>query len=284
MTDGILIVDKPKGITSRDVVNEVGKVLHTKKIGHTGTLDPIATGVLVLTIGKATKLTEIITSEEKEYIATALLGIETDTLDSTGNILKEQNCHFSKEQIINILTSFEGSYLQEVPLYSAVKVNGKKLYEYARSHIEVKLPKKEVTIKKIELLEMTYLENKMQIQFRCLVSKGTYIRSLIKDIAYKLNTVGIMTDLRRVKQGNYFIENSTPLDDILNGNYHILPIQKVLEEYYTVVVDKELEYKIKNGQAVPNLYNQEYVLFKNEKILGLYKEIDGKLKPFKMFL
>ena len=128
-TSGLLVVNKPKDVTSRDVVNEVSKIFKTKKVGHTGTLDPIATGVLVLTINKATKLSEIITSEEKVYQAEVVLGIKTDTLDITGNVLEEYNTIYKKKEIVKVLESFIGTYNQEVPIYSAVKIKGKKLYE-----------------------------------------------------------------------------------------------------------------------------------------------------------
>lgn len=176
---GILVVYKEAGMTSRDVVNKVGKLLHTKKIGHTGTLDPIATGVLVLCVGSATKIVELLTATEKEYIAEVTLGIETDTLDNTGSILKKENVLISKEQIEAVLKSMVGDYLQEVPLYSAIHVNGKKLYEYARNKEEVKLPTRMVSIYSLELLQ--YNENKFTIKTK--VSKGTYIRSLIRDIS-----------------------------------------------------------------------------------------------------
>ena len=151
--DGILVVNKQSGYTSRDVVNEVCKILNTKKIGHTGTLDPIAKGVLVLCIGKATKLVEILTADEKEYIAEATLGVKTDTLDNTGNIIEEKSVTVTKQQIIDVLNSMIGNYNQEVPIYSAVKIDGKKLYEYARNNISVELPKRNIEIKKIELGE-----------------------------------------------------------------------------------------------------------------------------------
>ena len=176
--DGVLIVNKEKGVTSRDVVNKICKILNTKKVGHTGTLDPIATGVLVVCVGKATKLVEILTSEDKEYIATVKLGVLTDTLDTDGKVLEEKDVFIKKEDLVRTLNSFVGFYDQEVPIYSAVKINGKKLYEYARSNIKVDLPKRRVEIKKIELLEF----NKDHYKFKVLVSKGTYIRSLIKDI------------------------------------------------------------------------------------------------------
>ena len=144
--NGILVVNKPAGYTSRDVVNLLNKTFETKKIGHTGTLDPLATGVLVVCLGKYTKLVDKITCYDKEYIATCILGIETDTLDNTGKILNTMQTHITKNQIETTLNKFIGSYEQEVPKYSAIKINGKKLYEYARENIEVKLPKRNVII------------------------------------------------------------------------------------------------------------------------------------------
>lgn len=283
MINGVLVINKPTGCTSRDVVNKVSKILQTKKIGHTGTLDPIASGVLVLTIGKCTKLGEILTSEEKQYIATAILGLETDTLDTEGKVLKDNNVCISKEDIINTLNSFKKTYNQEVPIYSAVKVNGKKLYDYARNGEEVNLPSKDVTIKEINLLDYKYENNKTIIKFECLVSKGTYIRSLIRDIASELNTVGIMSDLIRTKQGNFDISDSYTIDDISNNNYKILSIDEILKDYFVVNLDESLEFKIKNGCYVDNIYNKDYVLFKGN-VIALYKDDNGILKPFKMFI
>ena len=284
MINGIILVNKPKGITSRDVVNKVSKLLHTKKIGHTGTLDPIASGVLVLTVGLATKLSEIITCEEKEYIATAILGLETATLDTESPIMREDSVSFTREQINDVLDSFKTSYMQEVPKYSAVKINGKKLYEYARSNEDIILPKREVTIKDIELLDIKYENDKTIIKFKCLVSKGTYIRSLIRDIASKLNTVGIMCDLVRTKQGSFCIEDSYTIEDIENDSFQFLSLEEVLKDYYTVSMDDTLEFKVKNGCILDNIYGQEYVLFKSDNVLALYKSINNKLKPFKMFI
>ncbi|MBO5095345.1 MAG: tRNA pseudouridine(55) synthase TruB [Bacilli bacterium] len=280
MTNGIIVIDKPKDYTSRDIVNIVSKKLKTKQIGHTGTLDPLATGVLVLTVGKATKLSEVLTSDKKEYIATMTFGIDSDTLDITGNIKKDEDCILTKEEIINALNCFKKTYNQEVPIYSAVKVNGKKLYEYARNNEEVILPKKEVTIYEIELLEYNIENNKTVVKFKCLVSKGTYIRSLIKDIANSINKVAVMSDLRRIKQGNFDINISNNIDD----EYNIIPISEVLKDYYTVEMDEKLEKKILNGCVINNIYNKEYVLFKNKDNLFLYKNENNKLKPFKMFL
>ncbi len=284
MINGLLVVDKEKDMTSRDVVNEVSKIFKTKKVGHTGTLDPIATGVLVLTIGKATKLNELITATEKKYQVEAILGLKTDTLDITGNVLKKENTNFTKEEITNTLNSFLGSYNQEVPIYSAVKINGKKLYEYARNKENVTLPKRVVNIKEIVLDDINYIDNQTIIKFTCLVSKGTYIRSLVNDIAIKLNTVGTMKNLRRIKQGDYLIDKSYKLNDIRNNNYQIISIKEALKDYFTVKVDEKLKFKVINGQKLANIYNQEYVLFVDDDVIALYKSVNNELKPYKMFI
>ena len=209
---GIIIVDKPKDYTSRDIVNIISRELHEKSVGHTGTLDPLATGVLVVCIGKYTKLVDRLTSLNKEYIAEIKLGVETDTLDITGNILKKEEVSVTKEQILKVFSKFIGEYQMEVPLYSAIKVNGKKLYEYARNGEEVKLPIKKVHIYELELL--SYQSD--IITFRCKVEKGTYIRSLIRDITKSLGVVGTMNNLVRIKQGNFKIEEACSLEDICN--------------------------------------------------------------------
>ncbi len=283
--NGVLIIDKPKGITSRDVVNEIVKKLNIKKVGHTGTLDPIATGVLVVCVGSATKLVSFLTSSDKEYIAEVELGKSTDTLDNTGKLLKEEDCIKSKEEIIEVLNSFKGTYLQEVPIYSAVKVNGKKLYEYAREGMLITLPKRQVEIKSIEILgNVEYKNNKTLFRFKCSVSKGTYIRSLINDIALKLNTIGIMTDLRRIRQGKFKIEDSIKLNDIDDKN--LINIINILD-CKKINITPDIEKKVLNGSIIDNIYNTDEVLFiiDNEAI-ALYKKYDKddkKLKPLIMF-
>ena len=279
--NGVVIVDKPKGMTSRDVVNIVSKKYSTKKVGHTGTLDPIATGVLVLCIGKATKLVSRLTSLEKEYIATVILGEETDTLDITGNIIDDKICVKTQKEIEEVLKSFIGSYNQEVPKYSAVKINGKKLYEYAREDKNVILPKRIVHIKSIELLgDVTYKNNKTIFSFKCVVSKGTYIRSLIRDIAQRLNTVGIMSDLRRVKQGSFDIKNSVKLENLSNDD--IISIRNILN-VKKVKLTSDIRKKILNGAPVDNIYNEDEVLFVDEDEIALYKSKDNKLISEIMF-
>ena len=280
--NGVLIIDKEKGKTSRDIVNEISKKFKTKKVGHTGTLDPIATGILIVCVGKATKLVDILTSDEKEYIAECTLGIETDTLDSEGEVLNKISSIKSKEEIVQVLNSFKGKYLQEVPKYSAIKINGKKLYEYARNKEDIVLPKREVEIKSIELLD--YLgckDNLTTFRFRCTVSKGTYIRSLIRDIAEKLNTVGIMTELRRVRVGNFSIANAKLVNEISDNDFiKITDVLKVKK----IELTSDIEKKVLNGAVVDNIYNVDEVLFtKNLEEIALYKLKDNKLKPYIMF-
>ena len=214
---GLIVVNKPSGYTSRDVVNIIGKELKQKKVGHTGTLDPMATGVLVVCLGKYTKLTELLTSLDKEYIAEIKLGIETDTLDITGTVLEERNVRTTKEDILRVFASFLGEYQMEVPKYSALKVNGKKLYEYARNGEEVKLPIKKVYVYELELLSFTG----DIITFRAKVLKGTYIRSLIRDITHKLGIIGTMNNLVRIRQGNFKLEDAYSIEDIKNNKYQI---------------------------------------------------------------
>jgi len=283
--NGILIIDKAKGITSRDVVNNIVKKFHTKKVGHTGTLDPIATGVLIVCVGSATKLVDELTCNDKEYIASVELGTNTDTLDNTGKILSEERSIKTKEEIINVLNSFKGKYMQEVPIYSAVKINGKKLYEYARENIDIKLPKREVEIKNIELIDdIEHINNKTIFKFKCSVSKGTYIRSLIRDIADRLNTIGIMTNLRRTRQGKFKIEDALKIENISEKN--LINILEVLD-YKKIELTDNIRKQVLNGAIIENIYNRDEVLFiKDNEAIVLYKKYDKdstKLKPYKMF-
>ena len=273
--NGILIVNKSDGFTSRDVVNKLSKVFNTKKIGHTGTLDPIAKGVLVVVLGKYTKLCEDLTQTYKEYIATFKLGILTDTLDITGNVIDEKSCNVSEEEIRNVISSYKCVYDQEVPIYSSVKINGRKLYEYARNGEEVTLPKREVDIKSIEVLEI----NKDIIKIKCLVSKGTYIRSLIRDIGESLNTHATMTDLIRTKQGIFDIKDSYTIEDIENGNYKLINIEDVLDLY---VINNEYIKEATNGVKLKLDIKNKYILFKsNNEEVALYKK-DGEY--FRMYV
>ncbi len=277
---GVLLINKPIGISSSDVVLKIKKILQTKKIGHTGTLDPLAEGLLVITINKATKVSTLLTSTYKEYIATMQLGIKTDTYDTEGKILEEKEV--SKDlDIEKVIKSYQKTYLQEVPIYSAVKVDGKKLYEYARNNEEVTLPKKEVDIKEIEILS---IDNNI-VKFKCLVSKGTYIRSLINDIGEDLGCHAIMIGLLRTKVDNFSLEDAYTLEDIKKGNYKLIPIQDALN-IPKIIVDEDLELKIKNGVKLDNIYNiKDKVLFinKSNEELGIYELDNNKLKVFRNF-
>lgn len=282
--NGVLVINKPKKVTSRDVVNEICRIFNTKKVGHTGTLDPIATGVLVICIGKATKLVELLTCNDKEYIASVKIGILTDTLDVTGKVIKKQDNKISKEELEKVLNTFIGKYNQEVPLYSAVKINGKKLYEYARNNENVELPKRKVEIKKIELLSF----NKDSYSFKVTVSKGTYIRSLIKDINDKLGIIGTMSSLIRIRQGKFKIEDSYTIEDIINGNFKLIHLRDVLKDTNCVIINDNLFNIIKNGGLIKNIYNKEMVTFlHNNNVVAIYKIYEKdktKMKPYKMFI
>ncbi|MBQ3308017.1 MAG: tRNA pseudouridine(55) synthase TruB [Bacilli bacterium] len=278
--DGIIVVNKKKGMTSFDVVKKIGNIFGTRKVGHTGTLDPLAEGVLLVCVGKACKIVELLTAYDKEYIAGVKLGIETDTYDIEGQVLKQSEVPKNLD-LEKVLKSFQKTYLQEVPIYSAVKVNGKKLYEYARNNLEVKLPKKEVTIKDIQLLS----QKDDTFTFQAHVTKGCYIRSLIHDIGEKLGTGACMTSLTRTRQGKVSIDEAYTLEDIEKGNYHIYSIEEVLD-YPQIIVDKELEFKISNGVKIPNNWNIiDKVLFLNEKkkLLGIYEVDNQMLKTWKNF-
>ena len=281
--NGVLLVNKEKGVTSRDVVNEVGHILGTKKIGHTGTLDPMATGVLVLCIGSSLKLVESMMNHDKEYIATILLGIETDTLDITGEVQREvvpQN--ITKERVVEVLKKFQGKIKQEVPKYSAIKVGGKKLYEYARAGIEVSLPVHEVEISQIELVG-DVLDNTFQIHVA--VSKGTYIRSLVRDIGYALGTVAVMTDLVRTRVGKFLLEDAFSISDIKAGSYALLDPREVLD-LPVIMVDDFLLKKIKNGCVLPSFFSYDMVFIENSnhELVAIYQQKgDGLVKPYRMF-
>lgn len=272
--NGIILINKEKGITSRDVVNRVCKKLNTNKVGHTGTLDPIATGLMVLCVGEGLKLAQLLTGHDKEYIAKVKLGIKTDTFDITGKVLEERKSDLDKESLINTLNSFVGEYLQEVPIYSSVKVNGKKLYEYAREGKKVDLPKHLVKIYNIELLDL----DDDSFTFKVMVSSGTYIRSLINDIGNKLNIPMTMEELERTKVGEYKLENATIVD-----NLNIIPIIDAIN-IKKINVDNDLLKKVSNGVKIKNIYNEKMVMFiYDNKPISLYQDDNGMMKSYRVF-
>lgn len=284
--DGILVVNKDSGYTSRDVVNIVSKCLNTKKVGHTGTLDPMAKGVLVLCIGKGLKLCEMLTNHDKQYIAGITLGIETDTLDMEGNILSTEIVDIDKNKIIEVINSFKGRYLQEVPKYSAVKVNGRKLYEYARNNIDIKLPSKMVDIYDIEIIDdIIYEDGKIHFKIRTTVSKGTYIRSLVRDIGTKLGVPAVMSSLVRNRLGNFNISDSYSIDDIKNGNFKLIPIIDVVSDISKINVDNNLAIKIKNGMVLDSFFegDKAVILDNNNNLIAIYENKENKARVYKMF-
>lgn len=277
--NGVIVVNKPEGITSRDVVNKLVKVFSTKSIGHIGTLDPMATGVLVCLVGKYTKLGSIMVDHDKEYIATFKLNVLTDTLDIEGKVLKTDNKIISLEDMQGAIEHFNAlTYMQEVPIYSAVKVNGKKLYDYARNNEDIILPKKEVTIYKLELVSF-----EDEVKIKCKVSKGTYIRALIRDICAYLGTYGIMTNLVRTKLGDYDKSEAYSLEDICNGKYKLYSLEDIfnLDVRY---INNDNHKQIYNGNIVKDK-NSNYILYKDgDKAVAFYTRInEEELKPLIMF-
>lgn len=287
MKDGILVINKPKNMTSREVVNTACKKLNTRHIGHTGTLDPIATGVLVLGVNEGCKVIDLLTQEDKIYEAKVLVGVETDTLDITGNILNEYNIeNLTGNDIEKALSKYRGKYNQEVPKYSAIHVNGKRLYEYARNNIEVELPKREVEVFDLVLKSFEKSDNRYTFSIISHVSKGTYIRSLIRDIGLSLGYPCTMMELTRVKQGSFTIDQAVDLDDINNDK--ILSIDKALTNLNSITVDNDTAKKVLNGAVLDLNVNNDKVLIlnSNNELLAIYERYTKdptKMKPYRVF-
>ena len=245
--DGVLLVNKEEGLSSFDVVRKIKKALNTKKVGHCGTLDPLATGLLVVTVGKALKISRFLESDEKEYIATIKLGERTATLDREGEIIeKKEVSPFTKEDIENVFKSLTGVIKQKPPIYSAVSVNGKRLYEYARENLEVEIKEREIEIKKLELLEYT----SDTLTYRVVCSKGTYVRVLCETIANKLNNIGYMTYLKRTRIGKLLVDNSYTLNQIENKEYSLIDIESSLTNFVVLVAKDRDLYKACNGNVL----------------------------------
>lgn len=285
--NGVLVVNKEPDMTSRDVVNILSRIFHTKKIGHTGTLDPMATGVLIACVGKSTKLVEILTAKDKTYVFEACLGVLTDTLDCTGTPLKEMNAMYSKEEIEESLAYFTKTYMQEVPKFSAVRIEGRKLYEYARNEEEVELPKREVTVFSSKLIgEPVQKDGHTYFKAEVCVSKGTYIRSLIRDIGAYLNTYGMMTSLERIKQGNISIEEAYSLKEIENGNFSFVSEEKIYTDFPSYELSEEEYSKVKHGMLLKRKGFEEKSLLKYQgeviAIYQIYEKDETLMKPWKM--
>lgn len=266
--DGILLINKTTGMTSHDVVMKIRKLLKTKKVGHCGTLDPDATGVLVICVNKATKAIQFLTADSKEYIATLSLGKSTDTYDASGKVLEEKEFNGIKN-LEEVLNSFVGKQKQLPPIYSAIKVNGKKLYEYARENKEVEIKPRDIEIKEIELLKVEDNE----ITFRVLCSKGTYVRSLCVDIANKLGYPGHMKSLMRSQSGDFKLEDCFTLEDVEQGNYHLISMDEAFTSFDKMVVDEKI---VIYGKTIKSDIDHNVAVYSEEgKLLAIYGP-DGK--------
>lgn len=267
--NGLLIINKPKGMTSHDVVNIVRKTLHTKKVGHAGTLDPDATGVLVVCVNKATKALQFLTAEHKQYIATLSLGTATDTYDASGTVLEEKP-FTGYADLEDVLQSFIGESMQKPPMYSAIKIHGKKLYEYARAGEHIDVPARPIAIQDIQLLK----EENNEITFQVDCSKGTYIRSLCVDIAKKLGYPGHMKDLIRTRSGDFTIDQAITLEDLAAGRYTIMPLEEAFASMDRLILEDESI--ALNGKKIPvNKDHQVAVYNQKGQLLAIYGP-DGK--------
>lgn len=271
--DGIIIVNKPKGITSFDVIRKLKKILRTKKIGHTGTLDPLASGVMLVCVGKSTKLAQDLEAKDKVYIADFDIGYATDTYDTEGKKIAENHIEVSKENLIEATKKFLGSIKQVPPMYSAIKMDGKKLYDLARKGIEVERSERDVKIEYINILN--FGENKAQIQTK--VSKGCYIRSLIYDIGKDLGTYATMTELLRTAVGDYSLEQAYTLEEIENlitkNNFEFLKTVEEIFNYPIYKLNSEKEFTLfKNGNTVKineKIENGRYRIYFQNEFVGL---------------
>ena len=246
--DGIVIVDKPQGWTSQDVTARLRRVFGTRRIGHGGTLDPMATGVLPVFVGRATRAVEFFEHAEKTYETVLRLGITTDTEDMTGTVLTEENVSFTEEQLQETLTAFRGEILQVPPMYSALKVNGQKLCDLARKGKTVERQPRPITIHELTLVERG--ENTLRLRVRC--SKGTYIRTLCKDIGEKLGCGGCMESLRRVAAGEYTIDEAVPLQTLLDTEEpekYLRDVDTMFRNYPAVTLTANQETRCRNGNA-----------------------------------
>jgi tRNA pseudouridine55 synthase len=269
--DAILVVNKDKDWSSRDVVNKLNHIFNERKIGHAGTLDPLATGVLVICTGRYTKFVSKLISDEKEYIATMHLGIKTDTLDITGNVIQKEIVNIPLTRLESVLNSFKCSYEQTVPIYSAVQIDGKRLYDYARKGIEIETPKRIVTIYDIELIKY---ENQ-DVVFKVVVSKGTYIRSLIDDIAKKLGTIATMTDLKRTREGIFSIDDAYSIKDISDGKYNLVDPENIFK-YPSILTNDQTRLGLINGNLIKmNVKDGCYFIKDSDKIIAIYEFVDG---------
>ncbi|MCX8736159.1 tRNA pseudouridine(55) synthase TruB [Lactobacillus sp. B4026] len=294
MINGILVVDKDKGMTSADVVYHLRKALHIRKIGHAGTLDPDVTGVLPIAIGQATKLIELMHTQNKKYVGTAILGYATDSYDISGKVLKSQKLTdpIAKEEIEQQMQKFVGQIEQVPPIYSAVRVNGKHLYEYAREGIEVERPKRQVQIFAYDTMSEPVFDSKTSFQefdFQIECSKGTYVRSLVNDLGTRLGVPAVMKTLRRTASSGFTIDQAVKLDQIIahpdEVTNFIQPIDAFFKDYETCDLTSGQWLKVKNGNSIPLKTNAKKVALRyNNSVKAIYQKDDAVYRPDLMLL
>ena len=294
MINGILVVDKDKGMTSADVVYHLRKALHIRKIGHAGTLDPDVTGVLPIAIGQATKLIELMHTQNKKYVGTAILGYATDSYDISGKVLKSQKLTdpIAKEEIEQQMQKFVGQIEQVPPIYAAVRVNGKHLYEYAREGIEVERPKRQVQIFAYDTMSEPVFDSKTGFQefdFQIECSKGTYVRSLVNDLGTRLGVPAVMKTLRRTASSGFTIDQAVKLDQIIahpdEVTNFIQPIDVFFKDYETCDLTSGQWLKVKNGNSIPLKTNAKKVALRyNNSVKAIYQKDDAVYRPDLMLL
>ena len=277
--DGIIVINKEKEYTSHDVVAKLKKKLNISKVGHTGTLDPNATGVLPILIGKGTKFSKYLINHDKIYEVELELGKKTDTADIEGKVIEEKNVDekYIKENLLQVLESFVGKQEQIPPMYSAIKKDGKKLYEYARAGEKVEIEPRKIEIYKIDLNK--YDKNIISFVVSC--SKGTYIRSLCEDIAEKLNTLGYMKNLKRLQVGKFNIKDAVYIDDIdlKNVNDYLITLEEILRGIPCINLDeKKLKLFLNGVQLTDNNIDGLYKIYVANKFVGTGTIKKGLLK------
>ena len=282
--NGIVIIDKPQGWTSQDVTARLRRVFNTKRIGHGGTLDPMATGVLPVFVGRATRGVEFFEHAEKTYETVLRLGITTDTEDITGTVLTSCDAFVTGEQLENVLQQFRGEIMQVPPMYSALKVNGQKLCDLARKGKEVERKPRPITIHELTLLGME--AEGIRLRVRC--SKGTYIRTLCKDIGRALGCGGCMAALRRVSAGEYTIEESVPLQTLLdseNPESYLRPVDTMFRNYPAVTLTQKQTLRCRNGNSFSvKMEDGTYRAYAQDgEFLMLAKVEDGVMSTIKSF-
>lgn len=287
--DKIILVNKPIGMTSHDVVNKIRRIFNTKRVGHTGTLDPDASGVLVICVNEATKLVQFLEHDTKEYVAEILIGRSTDTFDKSGNTINDVDVDLlTCDEVDNCLRLFVGKIEQFPPIYSAIKVNGKKLYEYARNNEKVEIKPRNVEIFKLERVSDVVKEAKYyKFSIKAHVSKGTYIRSLCVDIAEKLGYPGLMNNLIRTKCGLWNIEECFTLDEISSGKFNGYTMLESLKNY-TFIEEEECIYKALHGMKISPSKIKEIiydtpsriVIKQNDKLIAIY-DLDEKIYGYR---